>query len=187
MTKIVAEYVAPDLPRESRDKAKIIYVSGNRYARTEEAHDDAGSETTIIVVDQPNVWSVDLKHQRARHNVNHGPVQEVHEPICGANGPLELAECEFGQEANFFRSEVTDSVPAQQLSGRNCKGRKRVVGDYRLILYTDSVTDFPVELHALKKDAIMFKVHYISYEVDIPFDPSLFRVPKNITCVEAGD
>ncbi len=187
MTKIVAFYVAPNLSEDSRAKPKTIYVSGNRYARTEEAGNNAGVEASVIIVDQPNVWVVDLKHQTGQHSVNHGPVQEVHEPICGANGPVEVADCEFGREAKFFDSALTDSVPAQQLSGRRCKGRKRVVGDYRLILYTDSVTNFPVELHALRKDAVMFKVHYISYEPDIAFDPSLFRVPKNIVCVEIGD
>lgn len=187
MIKIVVAYVAPDFPEGSSVRPKIIYVSGNHYARIEEAKNSTRTEASVIIVDQPNIWIVDLEHERGRHSVNHGPVWEVHEPICGANGPAELADCEFGQEASFFRTNLTDPVPVQKLSGRICQGRKRVMGDYRLILYTDSLTQFPVELHALRKETVMFKLHYISYEVNIPFDLSLFRLPKHIHCVETGD
>lgn len=185
VTKIVIHYIASDLPENAPGaKPKTIYLAGERYARIEE--DIASGEKGAIIVNQPDIWVVDLKNKKGTHQTNLGPDFTVHNPIFGPDCPDELFELEFGREIEFLRRAGAKSLEPKQIGGRQCEAWELERDHHLVVIYVDAKNKLPVQLKAFKDGEMKFTVEYLSYDTGLPFDSSLFNPPADINISEAS-
>jgi len=186
MQRIDLFFKAPDLPDDgTAARPKTIYLAGTRYARIEQFADASSDIKNLIVVNEPDIWLVDGVRETVGHSVNHGPDQEVHNPIIGPEAPDELLSLEYGHEIAFFESAHAQVAAGRVIDGKNCKALQATVGEYHLNLYADAKRDVPVLLSIEKNGDRLFEAHYTKYETDLTFDESLFQPPKGMKLMEA--
>ena len=179
-------FKAPDLPDDgAAARPKTIYVAGTRYARIEQFADATSDEKNLIVVSEPDIWLVDALRKTIGHSVNHGADQEVHNPIIGPDAPDELLSLEYGREISFFEKANAKHRAEEIVEGKHCEAWEAAIEGYYLRLYTDRERHVPVLLIVDKNGERLFDAHYIKYEMDLPFDKSLFQPPKGMSLMEA--
>ena len=187
LTKIVVRYVAADRPEEAGAAGlKTIYLAGGVYARIEQSPNAADNSPNLIIVNQPDIWLVDLTKKTGTHSINPGPDLTIHSPILGADCPGELFDFEFGREIEFLKRVGAKTLEPKQIGERRCETRQFETENYLVVVYVDAVKKLPVKLKAYKDRQIKFTVEYVSYDIDLPFDRSLFAPPKKIELSEAG-
>lgn len=82
MTKIEVRLEGPDIAAGSfATKPKVMYRSGSRYCRTEEALDSANEIHGLAIINEPDAWMVDLVSKTAKHITDSGPTLNCHLPI----------------------------------------------------------------------------------------------------------
>jgi hypothetical protein len=186
LTRIVVRYVASDLPEGESAKPKTIYLAGTVHARIEQNHGTTDNSPNLIIVNQPDIWLVDLGRKIGTHSINPGPDFTIHNPILGADCPEELFDFEFGREIEFLKSVGAKTLEPKQIGERRCETHEFEAGNYLVVVYVDAVKKLPVELKAFQDGRVKFRVEYISYDVDLPFDSSLFAPPNNVEFSEAA-
>lgn len=61
MTKLTVRLQSPDIPEESfAAKPKTMYRTGNGYCRTEELPDPEQGIHGLMIINEPDVWMVNL-------------------------------------------------------------------------------------------------------------------------------
>jgi hypothetical protein len=184
VTKLTIRYIAPDLASGAAGaKPKTFYLAADRYARIEQ-ETDALHSPNLIIVNEPDVWLIDLATRSGSHSVNPGPDLTVHNPILGADSPEELFDFEFGHELEFLTQIHAKLVDSKEIRGTQCTTREFEAGGYLVIMYLDAKKSVPVELKAFKNGDLIFRIEYLNYDSGLPFDPSLFKPPKEVTLTE---
>jgi hypothetical protein len=185
ITKIVFRYVASDLPENTAGaRPKTYYLAGNHYARIEQESDAALHSPNLIIVNEPDIWLIDLATKTGNHSINPGPDFSVHNPILGPDSPEELFDFEFGHELEFLNRVHAKNLDSKQIRGMQCTTREFEVGAYLVTMYLDAKKNSPVEVKAFKNGNILFTIDYLNYESGLPFDASLFDPPKGISFTE---
>jgi len=184
VTKIVIRVVAADPTQDPfAAKPKTLYFAGKRYARIEESRPDGAH---AIVVDEPNIWLLDLSAQTGAHSVNKGPDFEVHNPILGPDGPEELFDFEYGNEVSFLEGAGAKSAGSREIRGIGCETMRLESQGYALEADVDQTAKAPVELKVTRNGVMLFRIEYLEYHHSLPFDPSLFRPPAEVKISEAN-
>jgi hypothetical protein len=186
LIRIVVRYVATELPEDESAKPKTIYLAGALHARIEQNAGTKDSSPNVIIVNQPDIWIVDLGKKIGTHSINPGPDFTIHNPILGADCPEEFFDFEFGREIEFLERVGAKTLEHKQIRERRCETREFEAGNYLVVVYVDAVKKLPVELKAFQDGRMKFKVEYVSYDLNLAFDPALFAPPKNIELSEAG-
>ena len=113
MTKIEVILGSPGVVAGTfASKPKVFYRSGNRYCRIEEAPMPTRVCHNLMVVSEPDYWTVNLLTKTARHATDPGPTFNCHLPIVrGMAHPGQWTrkrrrseKMEFGQEIEFFKA-----------------------------------------------------------------------------------
>lgn len=110
MTRLSVRLQSPDVPEQSfAAKPKLMYRAGTRYCRTDELPDPENGIHGLMIINEPDVWMVNLLNRTARHFVDPGPTFNCHLAMfasgrakSGSNGRDPLLELEFGQEVAYF-------------------------------------------------------------------------------------
>jgi hypothetical protein len=185
ITKLVIRYIASDLPNNTAGaKPKTFCVASNRYARIEQESDAALHSPNLIIVNEPDIWVIDLATKSGTHSVNAGPDLSVHNPILGTDSPEELFDFEFGYELQFLNRVHAKNLGSKEIRGTQCITREFEASDYLVTMYLDSKKNSPVELKVFKNGTMMFRIEYLNYENGLPFDASLFEPPIGISFTE---
>jgi outer membrane lipoprotein-sorting protein len=94
-----------------------------------------------------------------------------------------LNDLEFGLELDFFaRNNATHSAGAV-IDGNATDRYEVVISDARLVLWTDAKSKKPLRVSLV--DGNQSRTYqYLSYDDNLPFDPSLFQPPSGINFEE---
>jgi hypothetical protein len=185
MTKIVFRYIASDLQEGAAGaKPKTYYLAGDRYARIEQESDATLHSPSLIIVNEPDIWLMDLKAKAGNHSVNPGPDFSVHNPILGTDSPEDLFDFEFGHEVEFLSRVHARDLDPKEIRERQCTTRQFEAGEYLVTIYLEAKKNSPVELKAFKNGKMIFTIEYLNYDSGLPFDASLFQPPKGINLTE---
>ena len=136
---------------------------------------------------------INLADKTARHVVDSGPTFDIHVPLvwlpardAQAEENKEFKDLEYGNEVEFFRRHNAKSAGSRVVDGKNCQALSIKNGAREFVLLLLKPADKPYQLDALKNGKIEYSVRYESYEVNLPFQKSLFEPPKDVTITEAS-
>src|SRR5262245_35832646 len=74
MVRITYANVAPGLdPRSFAAQPKTLYRLGSKYGRIEERADAVRGVHGLVVVQEPDIWTIDLMKRVGQHIVDAGP------------------------------------------------------------------------------------------------------------------
>ena len=203
MTKIVFRSMSPDTAPDSfgaepktltraGDKDWTLYRVSNKYWRIEGAPDPAGGIHTLTITREPDAWVINLLDNTARHIIDPGPTFFARLPIIStlkSNGQpdpnKEFQDLEFGNEVRFFRLHKARDLGRRKVEEKDCNALAIKSGAREVTLLLDPDTSKPVEMDVTKDGKPDFSIRYLSYETDLPFDPSLFEPPQGLKITES--
>lgn len=185
MTKLVVRFQSPEVPENSfAAQPKTMYRAGTRYCRIEELPDAEHGIHGVVVINEPDVWLVNLLDKTAQHLVDSGPTLICRLPLfadesnakAAADVSSQLSGLEFGRELQFFRERKAASNEGPTLQGKATKAYILDSGDSQLLLFTAEIPERPVAVvrqRGTKRETYW----YASYD-DVPFDAKLFAKPE---------
>jgi hypothetical protein len=186
MTKIEVILQSPDAPAGSfAAKPKVFYRAGNRYCRIEEAPDPEQGIHSLMIVNEPDYWMVNLLTKTGRHSVDPGPTFNCHLPIFAYGTPQsldeetkEIRQLEFGQEFEFFKNKGATAEKGPVLQTKNTMVYRAKVGTASIALFTYGTPERPLAV-ALQREGKNDLFWYSGYG-QVDFDPKLFAKPENV-------
>lgn len=187
MTRIEYRAISPKiLPNTFNSEPKVLYIAGPTYSRLEERPDPAEGMHGLIICALPDAWMINLLSRTARHIIDPGPTFVVHHNILDQKAPKEFSSFEFGKEVEFFRSRKATPLKPQSIDGQPCEASEFQYEDHNIALFVREDAGTPFHLDVFRDGKALFSIRYLSYQTDIPFNPSLFQPPKDVEIIEAG-
>lgn len=193
MTKIVFRRTGPGIAPDSADaKARTIYMAGEKYARIEYPPDASKNNHMLSISKEPDFWIIDLVKRTARHVLDPGPTFVARNPIIwfppkpGEPDPDQMFQgLEFGNEATFFRQNSPRDLGLRKIDGKDAKAFAIKSGAREVTLYLDPQTEKPLQIDVTKDGKPDITFHYLAYETNLKFDPTLFEPPEGLKITEA--
>lgn len=193
MNRITVQLDGSEVPQNSfARKPKNIYRAGSTYCRVEEAPDPEHNIRSLLIVNEPNVWMVNLATKTAQHTVDPGPTFHCHLPIFSGPVPntpdkVDYAklELEFGYELEYFRKmSAVRQDPGPVLQKQQTVAYFLDMGETRFALFTYGASEFPLLVaHTVGNKGEM--LWYSGYG-QVPFDLKLFAKPEGVTIAETA-
>jgi hypothetical protein len=191
MIKMVVQLQSPDVPADSfAAKPKTMYRAGTSYCRTEEEPDPAQGIHGLMIVNEPDVWMVNLATMSAQHMVDPGPTFNCHMPIFANRlseipneEAREIAGLEFGQEFDFFKSKGATAQQGPVLQTKQTVSYVVKFGDSSLALFSYGTPERPLAVawtRGAKND-----IYWYSGYGEVDFNPALFSKPAGVKFEDA--
>ena len=176
--RIVPENV--DTPPMSASK---VWRVGTRYARIEEPVDPKSNIQMAVIINEPDVYMIDLTANRGRHMKDPDANGKVHIPAF--NDKASGAIMEIGQELEFFKAHDASREKDAMLGDVECAVFSLMFGRQKLKLYVDLEARAPHRIK-IKAPNSSYSIFYDQYVRKEPVDLALYQPPENIELVE-GD
>jgi len=167
-----------------------MYRGGNGYCRTEELPDPEHGIYGLMIINEPEIWMVNLLNKTAQHYVDSGPTFNCRMPMfrgdevkSAADLKNPLLELEFGQEIAYFKGKGATPKEGPVLRDKPTNVYTSEVGDSQLFLFTTGTPERPwavARQHGNTREIFW----YGTYE-QLPFDPKLFAKPVDVKVEEA--
>jgi hypothetical protein len=188
MTRVTVRLQSPEVPTDSFGaKPKVMYRAGTRYCRTEESPDPEQGIHGLVIINEPDVWMVNLLSKTARRFVDPGPTFNCRMPIfteeqakSAAAKPLDL---EFGQELAYFTKIGVTPERGPVIQDQPTAVYATKASESQLFLFMIGTPQRPRAV-ARQRGSTREIVWYGAYE-QLPFDPKLFAKPDGVTIEEA--
>lgn len=186
MTKLTVRLQSPEVPEDSfAAKPKIMYRAGNGYCRTEELPDLEHGIHGLLVINEPDVWMVNLFTKTAQHFVDLGPTFNCRMPMfiggqvkSGTDMKNPLLELEFGRELGYFRDKGATSKEGPVLQGKPTTVYVANAGDSQLFLFTTGTPERPWAVARQHRDRR--EIYWYGVYEQVPFDLKLFAKPEGV-------
>ncbi|MBI5209911.1 MAG: B12-binding domain-containing radical SAM protein [Elusimicrobia bacterium] len=188
MVRVVTRDVSPRAPAGSfAARPKTLYRSGSKLGRVEEAPDPERGRHTLVVVNEPDVWIVNLLDKTAAHMADNGPAADFHATLFppGAAPPA-IAAFEFGREESFLQAGGGRKTGEETVAGQACDRFEVEAADHRLILFLKAGTRTPWGVRVLRGAEVRADFRYEAYDPDLALDRSLFAAPRGVAVTEGG-
>ena len=186
MTKLAERLEGPEVPVDSfAALPKVMYRAGNGYCRTEELPDPEHGIQGLIIINEPEVWMVNLLTKTAQYFVDPGPTFNCHLPIfrgeqvkSSADMKNPLLDLEFGQEISYFKAKGATSKLGPVLRDKPTDVYTSDVGDSKLFLFTTGAPERPWAV--TRQHGSMREIFWYGTYEQPPFDPKLFAKPMDV-------
>jgi hypothetical protein len=187
MVKVVFRDVTPGIDRGSFEaKPKTLYRLGVKYGRTEEALDSKLKIHGLIVVNEPDLFMVNLVTRTGQHIVDKGEPYHFHAPIVGGpDDPEAIKEMELGCEIDFMKTHGAGTTKQGMLDGRAVDQYEVAIDPYRVVLSVAPRDARPIGLSLYEGEKLRYDMRYLEYANDLEPRPKLFERPEGITFEEA--
>jgi hypothetical protein len=189
MTKLSVRLESSDVPKKSFTvKPRMMYRASNGYCRIEELPDPEHGIHGLMILNEPDVWMLNLLTKTAQHFVDPGPTFNCHLPIfqgdvkslADKNNPL--LELEFAQEIGYFKGKGAVSKEGPVLRDKPTTAYAVDVGDSQLFLFTTGTPERPWAVARQHGD--VNEIFWYGDYQQLPFDPKLFARPEGIKIEE---
>ena len=190
MLKLEVRLQSPDAPTGSfASLPKVMYRSGTRHCRVEEAADPQNNIHGLLITNEPDAWVVNLATSAAQHFVDQGPTFNCRLPIfsdedavSAKDSSLRILALEFGGELAYFKSKGAIPKPGPVLQTKQTISYEVQVGPTTLKLFTYGPQEFPLAVSRQRGDKL--ETFWYSGYGPLPFDPKLFAKPERIKIAE---
>jgi len=183
MSYIEFRFVSPSITRDSVEgSTRKIWRSGARYMRLQEAPDPQRHLHELVIINEPDVWMLNLIDNVAKHIVDPGPTYNAHFPVF-QNESKRLTGLEFGREQEFFAASDAHPSPDEVIDGVNCSVQTLDLESSTVRLYLRRSTGLPFQV-SIVNARHAYAVRYDRYEPRLPLEPALFMAPVGAKIVE---
>lgn len=188
MVRATIRNATPDLDPNSYDaQPKTYYRLGTRYGRLEEALNKEHGLHPLTLVNEPDMWMVNLLNKKGRHKLDKEAPQHFHVPILWVpGGPEFLKGFELGCELEYVKAKSGAAPPKpEQLDGHTYDAYTATSGEHKIVLLVDPATGKPFSATSLQSGRVLIHVRYVDYAVGLEPDLSLFVPPKDVRFLES--
>lgn len=189
LTSFVVRDISPGVASaDPRAQPRTMIRRGATQFRSEEQPDPGrAGETRIVIVSEPDLWSIDLAQRRGTHSVDPGPELIVKAPVLPITPemPLVFRELEFGCEADFVATHAPATSQTGSWGVSQVGVHQLTEGEHSLAFLMDINTGKPVIITYSRAGKMVFAMRYDAWRNDQPDSPSLFIPPKSVQIIEA--
>ncbi|MDD2709012.1 MAG: hypothetical protein PHV34_13585 [Verrucomicrobiae bacterium] len=187
MVKVVYRVVYPDSPAGAfRAQPRTLYRYGDRCGRTEEMPDVLLKVHGLIIVNEPNIWMINLANKTGRHVIDPGPTYRFYSPIIPPDAkdkPMRFPDFEVGREIQFMKGRGVEPLE------RMVDGKKHLVYDCQiekllLRLMCHPVSKTPLKTMVFEDGRLVTVLQYDDYQTGLTVDKNLFEPPSGIQIAE---
>jgi hypothetical protein len=186
MTNMIVQMTGADIPAESfAAKPKVYWRASTQYCRIDEEPDPKNGIHGRVIINEPDVWLVNLADNTARHIVDPGPTFNCRLPIFATDqetAKSKLGELEFGREMEFFQANGAKSVEGPKLQFK-ADYYELTIGDSILKLVERSDIHAPLLIALIQGEKVV-QVRYLLWDDQVPFKADLFARPMGVTIEE---
>lgn len=183
MTTMIVQMSGTDVPPDSFAAQPKIYIrASNQYCRIDEAPDTKNGIHGRMIVDEPDVWVVNLADNTAKHIIDPGPTFNCRLPIFATDqetAKSKIGELEFGREIEFFHTNGAQVVDGPKLQFK-AEYYKLAIGDAVLTLVERVDIHAPI-LIALIRGNNLLQARYLLWDDQTPFKSDVFARPTGVT------
>ncbi len=187
MTHLSAQMSGPDIPPDSfAAKPKIIWRAANQYCRVDEEPDPEHGIHGRIIINEPDVWMVNLADNTARHFVDQGPTFNCKLPVFAFDQDAlktKIGELEFGHEVEFFQKNGAKRVEGPKLSFET-NYYELTIEDSLLKLVEIPNIHAPLRVGLTRGDKT-YVVKYLLWDDHVPFKADVFAKPSGVKIEDA--
>lgn len=162
---------------------KTMFVAGTRYARIEDAPDARMGTQKLIIIAEPNAYSINLIDKKGTRSTDNGGGKDLHVPIILPFDPMHhlgiLDKLEFGSELDFFEQAGATKQAGPIINAKPTDEYVVHAGGATATLVVKPETETPVLLTWNDPTDGEFRYEYIIDE-EKPFDPALFQPPAGV-------
>lgn len=187
MVRVGSFNATPGLdPTSPLARPRMVYRLGALFARIDEGPDPANSMHRVTVIREPDIWVVNRFTKTGQHAQDPGPVFEVRAPLFQGPGlPPLFQELELGCELDFIDAYAPKPQGKAAVGGANLVRHQMTIGSQRV----EFLVRPPAARGATRKiysvglyvdDQPKSVIRYLTYDIGLPADMSLFERPKGI-------
>lgn len=186
MVKVVFKDSTPGVDSSSfAAKPKTLYRLGIKYGRLEEELDAQNGIHGLMVINEPDVWMINLASKTGRHIVDSGPTFEFHSPVIASNkDPKEIIALEHGCEFAYMKAKGKQVTSGVVRDGTNVDEYELVAGPMKVVVGFKHGTQRPVFAELFKGPELSHRLTYLEYDTDLPPNTELFTKPTGATIQE---
>jgi hypothetical protein len=180
-------YIHPEIKEGSfASTSRKIWRIGFRYLRLEEKPDPVQNIHSLIISKAPDTYIINRYTNSGQHIIDRAENTDVHVPVFQSQDlPEEIQDLEMGYENAFFTRNNALSMGLEIIEGIECDMFQTTIKDFHLTLLKRKDNGNPFQV-GIKKGNIAYSVRYITYELNVTPDFSLFEVPQDIKILEAN-
>lgn len=183
MTKMEVRLIGPGIkPRSHAALPRKIYRAGAHYARMEDPPDARQQLEKLVIIAEPDAYSVNLIDKKGTHAVDQGGPNDLHLPIVLPFDPkhklTNLDRLEFGDEFNFFKNAGAVREAGPIINAKPTDAYRLTTSEGTATLVVKSGTEVPIRVSWQTPEGT-YTYEYILYQ-DVPLDPALFSKPAGI-------
>jgi len=187
MLKAVTSIDAPNLPANHFYRVpKTLYRLGERQGRVEEALNPETRVHLVIVVNEPDLWMVNLAERRGRYIRDPGPTFYFRARLFAdaAVNSMFIRSLEIGCELSWLREA---GIKPQRVAHPTLGSLNKIEfkeGKERLVVFEKA--NKPVRIELFGGNGLIMAMNYLSYEADLKAKPELFTKPEGIVFETEG-
>jgi hypothetical protein len=185
MTRISTRMIEPrPEPGSYAALPRTLVRAGTKYGRVDEPRDLQNRIQRLTIISEPDAWVINLFDKSGRHMVDRGPSFEAHLPVfTDSTVSPDLKDLEFGRELEFFSKRGARESAGEAIDGKATARYEVTIGNRTIVLRTWVDSKKPARV-SLVGGAQTETIEYLSYEDNLPFEPSLFRPPLGISMLD---
>ncbi len=183
----VTSMETPDLPPNHFYRVpKTLYRLGEKQGRVEEGLNPETRIHLLIVVNEPDVWMVNLAERRGRYIRDPGPTFYFRARLFGdaAVNSTFIRSLEIGCELSWLREAGTKPQRVTHPTLGSVNKIEFKEGKERLVLFER--VNRPVRIELFAGNGLIMAMNYLSYETDLKAKPELFSKPEGIVFETEG-
>jgi hypothetical protein len=180
MTKIVVRVMGPGIkPGSFAALPRTIYRAGDRYARMEDPPDARQRTEKLIIIAEPDAYSLNVIEKKGTHAIDRGGENDIHLPVVLPFDPKHklgrLDRLEFGDELDFFENAGATKEAGPIINGKPTDSYILQTPEGLATLVVKADTERPI-FFSWQMDDGTYRYEYIEYD-ELPFNPALFAKP----------
>src|SRR5208283_3098941 len=174
MTKMVTSFESPAVPKDSHATLPVTrYRAGTKYCRSEYPPNPAEHVHWVSIVNEPDLWNVNLLKHTAGHFVDPGPALECRIPIfrdktiksdLDTNPFINL---EYAHELEYFKGKGVAPKPGPVLRDKQTTAYGMQIGDWQVTLYTAGTPERPWAI--TRQNAKTTQTYWYEVYEQVPF------------------
>lgn len=172
---------------DPRAQPKRLWRLGAKFLRSLESPVAPGGDQAMIIVAEPDIWTINTANGIGRHSLDPGPILEVRAPIPPPSAPSEFMALEYGCELEFVTVRAPVAQRTIRWGGINAGVHTYAVGEHSLAILMDDQRGEPLMISYIRQGKPILVLRYDGYRRGLRDMPDLFRPPAGVTISEGKD